>query len=136
MAADKINHSQFRSLEFLPLAAYWLWQGRPLPSKTQSLAELPSAKGLVWLVDNFDDVKTTLLPEDIGFVDGKKLKLANGEPAVCYRRLADVPKNITAVTIGSSGYGQHRFLEVVIGHRGKAGSTHGFTIGSPVLAAK
>jgi hypothetical protein len=134
--ASKINDSQFRSLEFLPLAAYWLWQGKKLPSQTLSLSELPGAKGLVWLVDNFDDVKTTLLPEDVGFKDGKKVVLANGQTALCHRRLADVPKGVTAVTIGSSGYGQHRFLEVVIGHRGKAGSAHSLAAGEPVLSSK
>lgn len=131
--ADKINHSQFRSLEFLPLVAYWLWQGKPVPSQKQSLAELPSPKGQVWQIDNFDNVKTTLLPEDIGFGQGKQVTLFNGEIATCYRRLADVPKGVTALTIGSSGYGQHRLLEVVIGGCGKAGSTHGFEVGSSVL---
>jgi hypothetical protein len=131
--AARINDSQFRSLEFLPLAAYWLWQDRPVPSRTHSLADLPSTKGRVWLVDNFDDVKTTLLPETIDFKEGKQVVLANGQAATYYRRLADVPKNVTALTIGSSGYGSHRFVEVVIGHRGQAGSVHGFQIGSPVV---
>jgi hypothetical protein len=131
--AEKVSHSQFRSLEFLPLVAYWLWQGKPVPSRKWSLDALPSAKGQVWFVDNFDDVKTTLLPEDVGFEQGKAVTLANGETAVCYRRLADVPQNITALTIGSSGYGRHRFLEVVIGHRGRAGNEHNFILGSSVL---
>ncbi len=131
--AEKINHSQFRSLEFLPLAAYWLWKGRPVPSKKQSLIELPSSRGQVWQIDNFDNVKTTLLPEDIRFEQGKEVTLFNGTLATCYRRLADVPKDVTALTIGSSGYGIHRLLEVVVGGCGKAGSLHGFDIGSPVL---
>lgn len=134
--AEKINHSQFRSLEFLPLAAYWLWQGKPVPSKKQSLDELPSSNNRVWQIDNFDNVKTTLLPEDIEFKQGKEVTLFNGEVATCYRRLADVPKGVTALTIGSSGYGVHRFLEVVIGGCGKAVSAHGFAIGSPVLENK
>jgi len=134
--AEKINHSQFRSLEFLPLVAYWLWKGKPVPSKQQSLVELPSPKGQVWQIDNFSNVKTTLLPEDVGFEQGKQITLHNGEVATCYRRLADVPKGVTALTIGSSGYGAHRFLEVVIGDCGKAGSVHGFAIGSPVLENK
>lgn len=131
--AEKINHSQFRSLEFLPLVAYWLWKGKPVPSKKQSLVELTSPKGQVWQIDNFSLVKTTLLPEDVGFEQGKQVVLHDGEAATCYRRLADVPKGLTALTIGSSGYGPHRFLEVAIGGCGKAGSTHGFTVGSPVL---
>ena len=98
--AEKINHSQFRSLEFLPLAAYWLWKGRPVPSQKQSLADLPSPDNQVWQIDNFDNVKTTLLPENIGFKQGNQVALHNGETATCYRRLADVPKGATALTIG------------------------------------
>lgn len=131
--AEKINHSQFRSLEFLPLVAYWLWRGKSLPSKKQSLAELPVTKGQVWQIDNFDNVKTTLLPEDIAFELGKQIKLANSKLATCCRRLADVPKGVTALTIGSSGYGPHRFLEVVVGGCGKAAEKHSLTIGSQIL---
>ncbi|HSE29743.1 MAG TPA: hypothetical protein VLA77_04125 [Candidatus Saccharimonadales bacterium] len=131
--AKKINHSQFRSLEFLPLAAYWLWKGRSVPSKKRSLAELPSPHNQVWQIDNFDNVKTTLLPEDIDFEQGKQVVLHNGQEATCYRRLADVPNGVTALTIGSSGYGLHRFLEVVIGGCGKAASAHSFSIGSSIL---
>jgi hypothetical protein len=131
--AERINNSQFRSLEFLPLAAYWLWQGKDVPSKTQSLAELPNSKDQVWLIDNFDNVKTTLVAEDIEFEQGKEVMLLNGVAATCYTRLADVPKDAVALTIGSSGYGPYRFLEVVIGGCGKAANLHGFAVGSHVL---
>jgi len=133
--AAKITHSQFRSLEFIPLVAYWLWQGKPVPSQSQTLKDLPSAKGAVWLVDNFDDVKTTLLPEDIQFAQGKQVKLANGQTDTCYRRLVDVPAGETALTIGSSGYGTHRFVEVVIGHCGRASTEHSLQVGDSVLWA-
>jgi hypothetical protein len=131
--AQKINDSQFRSLEFLPLVAYWLWQGKPVPSVTQPLHELPSAKSAVWHVDNFGNVKTTLLPADVGFEQGKQVTLANGQVATCYTRLADVPQNTLALTIGSSGYGPHRSLEIAVGHRGRAAAEHSFAIGAPVL---
>ncbi len=131
--AQKIRHSQFRSLEFLPLVASWLWKVKPVPSQRQPLAGLASPSGQVWQIDNFGNVKTTLLPENVSFEQGKKIPLYNGKVATCYRRLADVPKGATALTIGSSGYGPHRFLEVVIGGCGQASSVHGFEIGSPVL---
>ncbi|HEY1835307.1 MAG TPA: SAM hydroxide adenosyltransferase [Candidatus Saccharimonadales bacterium] len=133
--ASRICNTQFRSLEFLPLAAYWLWRGDPVPSQTQSLADLPSTKNQVWHIDDFGNAKTTLLAEDIAFKPGKQTTLANGQTAVCYDRLADVPQNVTALTIGSSGFGSHRFLEVVIGHRGRAADRHDLGIGSPVLDA-
>ncbi|MDN5275108.1 MAG: hypothetical protein JWP06_1009 [Candidatus Saccharibacteria bacterium] len=131
--AERINHTQFRSLEFMPLVAYWIWQGKPVPSTAQSLEELPSAKGKAWFIDNFDNVKTTMLPEDIDFADGKQVTLDGGIAATCYTRLTDVPQGVTALTIGSSGYGDHRFLEIVIGHRGRAATELGLTIGASVL---
>ena len=133
--AERINNSQFRSLEFLPLVAYWLWQGRPVPARTESLASLPPVSGLAWCIDNFDNVKTTLLPEDVGFEPGKEVTLFNDQKAVCYRRLTDVPAGVTALTIGSSGYGNKRLLEVAIGHQGRAAAQHGFMVGSPVVKA-
>lgn len=132
--AERINQTQFRSLEFLPTVAYWVWQGKPVPSTARSLDELPSAKGRVWCIDNFNNAKTTLFQEDVDFGEGKQVTLADGKPATCHRRLADVPKDMTALTLGSSGYGDRRFLEVVVGHRGKASERHGFTIGASVLA--
>ena len=131
--AQKINNTQFRSLEFLPLVAFWLCQGRPVPSTKQSLVALPSAKAQVWHVDNFDNAKTTLLPKDVGFEQGREVVLADGRRATCFERLADVPQGATAFTIGSSGYGPHRFLEVAIGHRGRAATRHGLRAGSPVI---
>lgn len=131
--ADKINNSQFRSLELLPLVAYWLRQGKPVPSEKQSLAGLPSLAGQAWYVDNFDNVKTTLLPEDVGFKPDKEVVLANGRKATCYSRLADVPTGVTALTVGSSGFGKHRWLELAIGHQGRAATEHGLTVGSTVV---
>lgn len=134
--AEKINHTQFRSLEFLPTVAYWIWEQKPIPSKKQSLRELPSPSGQAWQIDNFGNVKTTLLPEAVGFKQGKELTLYDGEKCVCYARLADVPKGATALTIGSSGFGKQRFLEVVVGGCGSAAVRHGFEVGSTVLAQK
>ena len=86
--AERINHTQFRSLEFLPLVAYWLSTGRPVPSKEVEIDSLKAEKGLVWCTDNFVKAKTTLLPEDVNFADGKTVTLADGTSAVCCKRLA------------------------------------------------
>lgn len=131
--ATRINNTQFRSLEFLPLVAYWVWRGRDVPSTEQDLSELPSALGQAWFIDNFGNVKTTLTEKDIKFSEGQKVQLSNGEQATCYRRLADVPSGSTALTIGSSGYGDDRFLEVVIGQTGRASERLGLAVGSPIL---
>lgn len=131
--AKRIVNTQFRSLEFLPLVAYWAWQRRAVPSTTQPLNELPSASGQAWFIDNFGNVKTTLTEKNIKFKEGNEVTLANGTTATCYRRLADVPSGAVALTVGSSGYGTDRFLEVVIGQTGRASERLGLTVGSPVL---
>jgi S-adenosylmethionine hydrolase len=112
-----------------------LYSGKAVPAEIQSLENLEAmpAIGKVWFVDNFGNLKTTLRAEDIGFEEGREFTLSNGEPVACYRRLADVPKATTGLTIGSSGYGQDRFLEVVVGERGRATDVHSLTIGSEVL---
>lgn len=133
--AKRIVNTQFRSLEFLPLAAYWAWQGRDVPSTTQPLDELPDTSGQAWFIDNFGNVKTTLNEKSIGFEEGKEVTLANGTVATCYRRLADVPSGAVALTVGSSGYGNDRFLEVVIGQTGRASEQLGLAVGSPILKA-
>jgi hypothetical protein len=134
--AKRINDTQFRSLEFMPLVAYWIWQGKPVPSTPQPLAELPSAEGRAWFIDNFDNIKTTLLPKDVDFADGKEVTLEGGITATCYTRLTDVPKGKVALTIGSSGHGNNRFLELVIGHRGRAASELNIGIGASLLRSK
>ena len=131
--ATRINNTQFRSLEFLPLVAHWVWQGRDVPSTTQPLDELPSARGQAWFIDNFGNVKTTLTEKDVKFAEGKELVLSNGFKAVCHRRLADVPSGVTALTVGSSGYKDARFLEVVIGQTGRAVEQLSLSVGSPIL---
>jgi hypothetical protein len=131
--AKRIINTQFRSLEFLPLVAYWVWQGRDVPSTTQALAELPSAHGQAWFIDNFGNVKTTLTEKSVGFEEGKVVELINGVKATYYRRLADVPSGAVALTVGSSGYGDDRFLEVVIGQTGRAAEQLGFAVGASIL---
>jgi hypothetical protein len=138
--AERINHTQFRSLEFLPLVAYWLIHNKPVPSETRQIESQPDIHGKVWCIDSFGNAKTTLQPADIDFEEGKVVILADGEPATCYRHLADVPKDATALVIGSSGYGDNSFLEVVVqwqdnGFHGSdsAAGRHGFTVGSTIL---
>ncbi len=138
--AERINHTQFRSFEFLPLAAYWLIQNKPVPSEAQPIEASHDIHGKVWCVDSFGNAKTTLLPRDIDFEEGKAVTLADGKTATCHRRLADVPKNETALVVGSSGYGKNRFLEVVVqwqddGFHGSdsAATRHNLDVGSTVL---
>jgi hypothetical protein len=132
--ARKIRHTQFRSLEYLPLLAWWIWNGKNVPSETYSLANFPSVDNLVWHIDNFGNAKTTLKGGDVKLQEGQEITLAvDGQKAVRYARLADVPDGVTAVITGSSGFGKHRFLEVVVGGKGRAVDRHRLTVGSPVI---
>lgn len=138
--ADHIANTQFRSLEFLPLAAYWLTQGRDVPSETHPIETDEDIRGKVWCIDSFGNAKTTLTESDISFEEGKKVTLADGSEATCHRRLADVPKDESALVVGSSGLDAGRFLELVVqwrddGFHGSdsAMSRHNLSVGSTIL---
>jgi hypothetical protein len=125
--AKKIKHTQFRSLEFLPLAAYWLSSGEQIPSKEVTLEKRHNEGGKVWFVDCFGNAKTTLCHKDITLDDGNiKLK---GLLLPYYERLTDVPDDSFALVEGSSGYGKSRFLEIVK-QRGNAANELNLSVGS------
>ncbi len=111
-----IADSQFRSFEFLPRVAAWLLEGREIPSEPFSLTELSAVEpGLVWLIDNFGNAKTTWLAEDIGHAPGKTQSFVSGLQAVgCYAGLKDVPDGQAGLIVGSSGLPGKRFLELVV----------------------
>ena len=132
--ADQINNTQFRSKDFLPLAARELVGGRSFPSEEVTLEDDDSGDGVVWFIDSFGNCKTTLVPDDIDFEEGKVIALDGAEKATCYRRLADVPTGELALTIGSSGYGSQRLIELVE-QKGRANEAVGLIVGSKVLRA-
>lgn len=118
---EAVTNTQFRSLEFVPRVAHWLTEGKDIPSIPYSLTEVPDAPYAIWFIDNFGNCKTTLLPEDIDFTPGKTIMTNIGE-LTCYNRLKDVPNDEPALIIGSSGYKEKRFLEVVV--QGKSAKEH------------
>jgi hypothetical protein len=108
-----ISETQFRSYEFTPRLAKWLLSGIRIPTMPYPLINVPNAPSAIWWVDNFGNCKTTMLPEDIGFKAGNKVKTPFGS-LLCYNRLKDVPNKRLGLIIGSSGYGDKRFLEITI----------------------
>lgn len=118
---SQVINTQFRSFDYLPLLAAQLITGAELPvSHVQDdVCDMPLA--LCW-VDSFGNIKTNALPEDAGFQDGA---LKPGATVVikideqrqlrlpCYNRLKDIPDHQVALTIGSSGLGSKRFLEIM-----------------------
>lgn len=117
--AEYIKHTQFRSLEFLPLAAKWTFDKIVLPSNKMEISQVATCHNSIWYQDNFGNCKTTLTSSDIDFAVGNKLQLENifanlkGE-VKCFCRLKDVPNGQIALIVGSSGLLHHKFLELVI----------------------
>ena len=114
-----IRDSQFRSNEFVPRAAKWLSKGLELPTEPLAIADVADMPSCVWWVDNFGNCKTSLFAREVGHVANKKLNLNIGE-IMCYGRLKDVPNGEAGLTVGSSGFGLERLLEIVV--QGKRGS--------------
>lgn len=110
---DHISHTQFRSFEFLPRVAGWLLDGLEIPAEKYALDNVEDAPRAVWWIDNFGNVKTTLLEADVNFSAGQVIKTSVGE-LKCFNRLKDVPDHEEALIIGSSGLGEKRFLEIVV----------------------
>lgn len=129
-AAD-IRNTQFRSRDFLPLAAREIMAGRDLRPEKLDVKESPDAEGRIWLIDNFGNGKTTTLPEDIGFEEGEVRDTKQGKTITPYKRLADVPTGELGLIIGSSGYKQHRWLEVVK-QKGSAADDLGLKVGTRI----
>lgn len=127
---DFISSSQFRSFDYLPRLAKIVWEKGEVPSAKMTLDEIPECPRGVWWIDSFGNCKTTLLPEDVEFVEGEKRELVLGDKnveATCYRQLRSVPDHATALTRGSSGYGDKRFLELIV-QGGSAARTYEITI--------
>jgi len=138
---QKIISTQFRSFEFLPrVAKAVMMDGRSLPGNQVSLADHCGENSLdvVAFVDCFGNLKTTILPEDLNFECGQFVKLEVGatvEDVMCYSRLKDIPNDELGLTIGSSGLGKHRFMELMV--QGKsAAAKFGAKVGTSVRLIK
>lgn len=117
--------SQFRSFDYLPRLARIAWDKKDVPSEILPFGEIVDGSTGVWWIDSFGNCKTTLLPDDVQFEQGAKREIILGGlaiEAVCYRQLRDVPDYHTGLTIGSSGYGSKRFLELVV--QGSSAAKH------------
>lgn len=117
---DAVEHaamSQFRSFDYLPRLARIAWDKKDVPSQKLMFTEIPEGSTGVWWIDSFGNCKTTLLADDVQFEEGAEREIVlNGLAikATCYRQLRSVPDYQTGLTMGSSGYGNKRFLELVV----------------------
>lgn len=108
-----ITDSQFRSYNFLPMVAAFIFKNKKIKSKKVTIEIISDAPPAIWLVDNFGNCKTTIFTEELsldpeGFIKTKFRKLKY------YPKLKDVPDKSAAIITGSSGIGEKRFLEIVI----------------------
>ncbi len=127
-----ITKTQFRSYEFLPRVAKWVMDGEDIPSETHPLSDFLPAPLAVWYVDNFGNCKTTAWAEDINHQAGQEIETSWGK-IKCYDRLKDVPNGEPGIIIGSSGYRDKRFIEIVV--QGKsAAERFGIKVGDKILA--
>ncbi len=130
--------TQFRSLNYLPRLAKIIWDKGDVPSESLSIDEVQDVRSAIWWIDSFGNAKTTLTEKDIKFVPGEVRKINinvdNQFEAVCTRQLKDVKDNQTALIVGSSGYGSHRFIEIVVqgARTGSARKRHDLNIGDHI----
>ena len=112
----RIANSQFRSFDFLPRAASWIVEKRDIPFNKYDLSKVSNAPDAIWFVDNFGNTKTTLLKEEINLdtennavmkIAGKQIKLSFCD------MLNNLPDKAIGITVGSSGIGEKRFLEII-----------------------
>lgn len=108
-----ITNTQFRSFEFLPRVAKWHMQGLGLPFETHNLSDFKPAPLAIAYIDNFGNCKTTAWASDIQHEAGRIITTRWGE-VMCYDRLKDVPNGEPGLIVGSSGYQDHRFVELVV----------------------
>lgn len=127
---DFIASSQFRSFDYLPRLARIVWDKGGVPAEPLLTSEIPAAPNGVWWIDSFGNCKTTLLPEDVKFAEGARREIVLHDipiEATCYKQLRSVPDRLTALTEGSSGYGDRRFLELIV-QGGNAAKLYEITI--------
>ncbi len=111
--ADYLVTTQFRSFEFVPHVAKWVYDGHIVPTESLLISEIPDCPPAVFFADNFGNLKTTVFPEEIGFEAGKVIALKGFGEIMCYDRLKDLPNGETGLIIGSSGLKDKRFLEIM-----------------------
>ena len=128
--AQSIIHTQFRSFNFLPRVAHWLQNGIKIPSEPYDIEKIAEIDPVIWYYDNFGNYKTTLLKEDL-IIENGKVKTKLGELNFC-EKLTDVPNGEPALTIGSSGLGEQRFVEIVV-QKGRATEYFKAKIGDMIL---
>lgn len=108
--AHHIRETQFRSYDFLPRIAAILIQEKQVVSEIHPIADFPNPPPAIWWIDNFGNCKTTVVKNEL---PGDTHIVTAFGPLPYFEHLREVPDNTSAFVTGSSGIGNHRFLEIV-----------------------
>lgn len=108
--AAHIPLTQFRSFDFTPRVAAFLFTGNDTPTESYPMSNVPDLPVAIWWIDNFGNCKTTLTENDVA---GKAELTSRFGTFPLYKQLKDVPDGEAAFTIGSSGLDGQRFVEFV-----------------------
>lgn len=127
-----IVNTQFRSFDFAPRVAKWLFDGIKILSSAYSLYTIPNIPTCIWCIDAFGNCKLTITSRDLK-LNNKKFVKTNLGTFSFLERLKDIPKVKTAIYIGSSGLKNKRFLEIATqGKPGSAAETLNLKVGSKI----
>lgn len=113
----QIIDTQFRSFNFLPRVADWIWRKYDLPKEKYDLKNIKDVSDGVWFIDNFGNVKTTLVRSDFDLKNGEDIKISikkRKKKIGFYERLKDLPDKKVGIVEGSSGIANKRFLEIIL----------------------
>lgn len=108
---NRIIKTQFRSFDFLPRVAAYLFSGKKLTGEKLYINDILDAPPAIWWIDNFGNCKTTLLQDD---TKNKNRFSPKFKKLPYFERLKDVPDKTSALVSGSSGLDEKRFLEVIV----------------------
>lgn len=122
--AEYIPQTQFRSFDFTPRIAHFLFTGHTAPATPLRIAEIPDLPPAVWWIDSFGNCKTTLTQADS---TADTLETRFGTFPI-FAQLKDLPDGEAGFVVGSSGLPNAKYLELNV-QRGNAAQTLGITIG-------
>ncbi len=129
-AAARIPVTQFRSFDFTPRVAVFVFQGNSVPTTPYRFDHVPELPLAIWHIDSFGNCKTTLRPEQIVTQEPTQTRFG---ALPFLTQLRQLPDGTAAIVRGSSGVADTRFLELMI-QRGNFATTYGAKIGDDVFA--
>lgn len=129
-AAKHIPATQFRSFDFTPRIAAFLWHEHYVPSTSYAANEVADLPLAVWHIDSFGNAKTTLLPTDLESLD-HPTSTRFGD-LLYTPQLRDLPDHTNGLVRGSSGLSDQRFLEL-IEQRGNFSAAQHVEIGDAIF---